>query len=194
MKKYLYPRAGGGPPVHTSEFFLQGHWAWGWLWFGLLCRLWLWRFRVRGAFVCPCRWFALDVGFGRSAWRWIRLSSMLLRVRCWFWSFALGVGFGPSRLALACVRPLAFGIGFGRSSCAAGSFRLFLGYAPLVGIRSRNLAEKWGLIFVSLPCSNTAPTIPSVKIGRPAGALESVDLNGPNRHPYPSGRPSRGAS
>ena len=35
------------------------------MWFGLLLRLWLWLFRVRGGFVCPLRWFAFGVGFGR---------------------------------------------------------------------------------------------------------------------------------
>ena len=46
---------------------------------------------------------------------------------------ALGVGFCPSRLVLACVCPFAFGCGLGRSACVAVSFRVFLGSAHRVG-------------------------------------------------------------
>ena len=63
------------------------------MWFGPLCRLWLWQFRVRGGLVCPYRWFAFGVGFGRSVWRRFRLPAMLVRAWCWF-------AFAPSRLVL----------------------------------------------------------------------------------------------
>ena len=33
----------------------------------------LWQFRVRGGVVCPCRWVAFVVGFGRPAWHWFRV-------------------------------------------------------------------------------------------------------------------------
>ena len=107
---YLNPRAGGRPPVNTTECFLQGPRVWGWLWFGLLCRLWLWLFRVCGGFVCPFRRFAFCVG--RPARRRFRLSLTLVRVWCWFWSFVFGLGFW---------------------SCAAVSFYFFLCTAPRVG-------------------------------------------------------------
>jgi len=55
--------------------------------------------------------------------------------------FAIGVGFGPSRLVLAFVRPFAFGVGFGRSARALVSSRLFLGSAHRDGRPSRNLGE-----------------------------------------------------
>ena len=95
--KYLDPRAGGGPPSQYYRVPLQGPRAWDWLRYGLLCRLWLWLFRARGGLVCPLRWFAFGVGFGRPAWRWFRSSLMLVRVWCWFWSFAFGLGFGLAR-------------------------------------------------------------------------------------------------
>ena len=84
-----------GPPVNTSEGILRGHRAW--LRIGLFTSR-LRMFRVRGGFVCPCRWVAFGVGFfGRSARRWFRLSQFwfafavgfFLRVLC---LFALGVG------------------------------------------------------------------------------------------------------
>ena len=90
---------------------------------------------------------------------------------------------GRSRLVLACVCPFAFGVGFGRSVCAAVSFHLILGSAARVGRPARDLAEKWEVCVVSLPRLNISPRIPAVKSGRPAGTLESVDLKGPNRHP-----------
>ena len=74
--------------------------------------------------------------------RWFSLSLSLVRVRCWFWSFRVAaVSFARnvgSRLVLVCVCPVAFGVGFGRSDCAAVSFHLFLGSAPRVGRPSRN--------------------------------------------------------
>ena len=57
-------------------------------------------------------------------------------------SFVRNVGLDPSRLVLACVCPLAFGVGFGRSAVAVVSFHLFLGSASRVGRPSRNLAKK----------------------------------------------------
>ena len=64
-------RGRGGVPVNTSEFFLQG--PWDWFRHGL-CMSRLWLSRVRGGFVCPCRWVAFGFGFGRPAWRWFRLA------------------------------------------------------------------------------------------------------------------------
>ena len=79
---------GGGPPRQYYRVIPEWPRAMGLV--GLLSRLWL--FRVRGGFVCPFRWFAFGVGFGRPAWRMFRLSLMLDRV--WL---------GPSRLALVFV-------------------------------------------------------------------------------------------
>ena len=93
----LAPAGGAGPPVNTTDRFLQRPSAWGWFRFGLLWLLWL--FRVCGGFVCPFRLFgcAFGVGLCRPAWRWFRLSLMLVRLWCWFWSFAFGLGFGRVR-------------------------------------------------------------------------------------------------
>ena len=120
---------------------------------------------MRVAFGCGCFAFAavssaVDVG-PRS------VLVLVLRVCCWFYSFAFGVGFGPSRLVLGCVFPFAFGVGFGRSSCAMVSFRLFPGSAPRVGWPSRNLAKMCAVRVVRLPCLNSDPRIPAVKSGRP---------------------------
>ena len=87
--------AGGMHPVNISDCFLQGPRDWGWLRFGL------WPFRFRGGFVFLFRWFAFGVGFCRPAWRWLRLSLMLVRAWCWFCSFAFGLDFG-------CVRRFRF--------------------------------------------------------------------------------------
>ena len=107
---------------------------------GLLCRLWLWLFHVRGGFVCPfVRSFAFGVGFGHSAGRWFRFSTMLFRV--WFW------------------------FGLGRSACAVLSFFSFLGSAAHVGRPSRYLAKKREVCFVSLLCLDSAPRIPALKSG-----------------------------
>ena len=71
-QNYLSPWACGlGGEVNTDECFLQGHRDW--LRFGLFMSR-LCPFRVRGGFAWPCFWVAFGVCFGRSAWRWFRLS------------------------------------------------------------------------------------------------------------------------
>ena len=127
--------------------------------------------------------FAFGVGFGRSAWRWFRLSSMFVRVCCWFWSFAFGVDSGPLRLVLDCVPPFAPGVGIGRPVRADVSSHLRLGSAARVGSPSRDLAIKWAVCVVRLPCLYIATRIPVAKNHRPTGALEPDDAHHTNRRP-----------
>ena len=70
--------------------------------------------------------------------------------RCWRW-----------------FRPIAFGVGLGRSACAGVAFRLFLGAAPRVGRSIRNLAEEREIRVVISPCPNSANRTPAAQSGRP---------------------------
>ena len=67
----------------------------------------------------------------------------------------------------------AFGVGFGRSACAAVSFGLFLGSAPRVGRPRRNSAGKCGVRAVCLPCLNIAPSY-TISGNRPVGLLSRI--------------------
>ena len=78
--------------------------------------------------------------------RWFRLSKLLFRVLCWYWSFAFGAGFGHSVRAVV-------------------SFHLFLWSAPCVGRPRRNSAKKCEVRVVSTSCLNSAPRIPAVTSG-----------------------------
>ena len=109
---------------------------------------------------------------------------------CWF---APGPGFGRSRLVFDCLFPFAPGDGLRtppclwrwiiRSACAAVSFHFCLDSADRVGRPSHDLASKWASWPVSMPWVNSAPRIPPLKRGRLGGALESVDMKGPNSRP-----------
>ena len=79
MLMYLYPRAGGGPPVNNFGCFQQGLWVCGWLrWFRLPIPLGVGPLRL----ALVARWFRLflcldhcvGVGFGRlrPPRRWFR--------------------------------------------------------------------------------------------------------------------------
>ena len=137
---------------------------------------------------------ARGVGYGRSVWRWFRLS------QCWF---ALVVGFLPSRsvffaLVVGSSRrvrwylspALLVGVGFGPSPFSlvlvvlrVRWFRIFF------CVRCRVLARQgrnFVICGVSYPCLTRAPRIPAVKSGR------MVVLEGPNFSP--AVRHGRGAS
>ena len=45
----------------------------------------------RGGFVLSYRWLASGVAFGRPVWRWFRLTILLVRVKCCFWTSRLTV-------------------------------------------------------------------------------------------------------
>ena len=66
---------------------------------------------------------------------------------------ALGVGLGPSRLALFLV-----------FRCAVVSFHLFRCSAPCVGRPSRNLDKTWKFGVVSKPFVSSIPRIPALEI------------------------------
>ena len=154
--RIFYPRVGGRPPVNTTDRSLLGNRGRDWLRCGLPCRLWLSLFRVRGGFVSPCHWLAL--GFGSVSVvklvRLFRLSTLLVRVWCWLYSFA-------------------FRVCFGRSARAVVAFCSPLGSAHRVGSPVRNLARKYEFRVVRAPCLNIA-AYTSREIGRSASPRSRI--------------------
>ena len=98
------------PPFSLSPFFLRR-----------------WLLHVGGGFVCPCRWFAFGVSFGRSAGAVV--------------SFVHIVGL---RLALVLVVRGGGFVCLNRQSAFVLVVAVvsFLGSAPRVGRPSRNFAKK----------------------------------------------------
>ena len=160
----MYPRTGEAPQSILPSASCRGLG----IVFGLVfCVTWL--FRVRGDFVCPRRWLAFVLVVLRV--QWFRLSILLVRVWCWFWSCCPCGGFVCSFVRrLALVDPV--------------------GIWP----KSAKFAPQACRVWIPSPATHPPPRIPSVKSGRAVGALESADLDGARRRPNShSGNPN-GAS
>ena len=122
---------------------------------------------TRGRGEAPSQYFPADWG-----WLWFGLSC-----RLWLWLFRVHGGFVcPFRWSVcACCGLVTFVPWFGASCWPTH-------------------AKKCEVSVVDLPCLNSFPRIPTVKSGRLAGALESVDLNGPIQTPLVTRAALRGAS
>ena len=104
-------------------------------------------------------------------------------LRRWF-SFCLCGGFVCPNCWLGFgVGICLFGAGLGRSVCAVVSFHFPLWSAPRVGIPGPNLAKRFEVRVVCLPCLNSAHIIPAVESAGPAGRLPSTPRFGGSMRP-----------